>query len=131
MPGLLAVVMLCAWQSRAFLPPTQAPLPNIDPRVATGTSAAAVTAEQKAAVAKLRSNLPRARVDFDEITSAPVMVSAMDSLLTGAAGRGPTLTPAAFAGIAADDPNRVTKAFLKQHEQALWLWPGGTRPGAH
>jgi hypothetical protein len=117
------MVMLCARQSWAFLPPTQAPLPSIAPRVATGASTAAVSAEQRAAAAELRLHLPRTRVDFDEITGAPVMVSALDGLLTGAAGRRSTLTPAAFAGIAVDDPNRVTKAFLNQHSKLFGFGP--------
>ena len=72
--------MLGAWRGWAFLPPERAPLPNIDPHLAAGNSTATGRAEQRAAVAELRSHLPRARVDFDEITGAPVMVSLMVSL---------------------------------------------------
>ena len=115
--------MLGAGRGWAFLPPERAPLPNIDPHVATGAGAAAVTAEQRAEVAELRSHLPRARVDFDEVTGGPVMVSVLDGMLTGAAGRGPALPPASFTGLAADDANRVTKAFLKQHSKLFGFGP--------
>jgi hypothetical protein len=109
--------MLGAWRGWAFLPPERPLLPNLDSRVPAGNSAAAVSAEQRAAVAEWRSHLPRARVDFDDITGGPVMVSVLDGMLTGPAGRGPSLTPASFADIAVDDTNRVTRAFLKQHSK--------------
>ncbi len=83
----------------------------------------AVSAEQKAAAAEFRGRLPGARVDSDEVTGAPAMVSAGDGLLTGAQGQGWTFSAAALAGVAADDPHRVTKAFLAEHSRLFGFGP--------
>ncbi len=67
----IPVIMLGVLRGWAFLPPAQTRLPNIDLRGAAGVDAAAVTVEQRAAAAELRSRLPNVRVDFDEVTGAP------------------------------------------------------------
>ena len=85
--------------------------------------AKAVTAGQTAAAAELRARLPKARVDFDGVTGAPAMISVRDGLLTSAAGQGAAISAAALAGFAADDPNRVTKAFLTEHRKLFGFGP--------
>jgi len=113
--------MLGAWRGWGFLPPARVPLPNIDARGETGAGAA--TTAQTAAAVELRARLPAARVDFDAVTGGPTMVSAVNGLLTGAQGQGPAITPAALASVAADDPHRVTKAFLAQHSKLFGFGP--------
>jgi hypothetical protein len=114
---LVAALILSVTKGWAFFPPSRPPLLNIDRRGQTESNTGTVTAEQKAAAAELRAQLPGARVDFDVITGAPAMVSAGDTLLTGNQGQGPAITPAALARVPADDPHRATKAFLAQHRK--------------
>jgi len=118
---IVAVLLLGAGRGWAFLPPAQKPLVNIDPRSAAGAGAA--TAEQSAAAVELRSRLPKARVDFDPLTGAPAMVSAIDGLLTGAQGQGPAIASTTLAAIPADEGHRVTRAFLEQHRQLFGYGP--------
>ncbi len=111
--ALVAAMALCLVRGWAFHAPVQPPLPNLDPPAAS--PGGALTAEQRAAAAVLQARLPRSRVDFDQLTGAPVMVSGVDRLLSGAASQGPAL--------AAADPNRVTKAFLQEHRQLFGFGP--------
>lgn len=120
---LVAVVLAGTARGWAFLPPAQPRLANIDLRSQARVGEGAVSAEQKAAAAEFRGRLPGARVDSDEVTGAPAMVSAGDGLLTGAQGQGWTFSAAALAGVAADDPHRVTKAFLAEHSRLFGFGP--------
>ena len=115
--------MLSASRGWAFLPPARTPLPNIDPHSAAVAGSGAITAEQTQAAAELRSRLPRARVDFDEVTGAPAMVSVMNSLLTGAQGAGKAIAAATLAAVPANEPHRVTKAFLREHSKLFGYGP--------
>ena len=116
-------LLLSLTKGWAFLPPSSAPLPDIDRRTQIEAGTEAVTAGQKAAAAELRAQLPGARVDFDTVSGAPAMVSAVDTLLTGPQGRGLAITPAALARVPTDDPHRLTKAFLVQHEKLFGFGP--------
>ncbi len=51
------------------------------------------------------------------------MVSVVDGLLTGAEGQGSAIPSATLAGVPADDPHRVTKAFLRQHSRLFGFGP--------
>src|SRR2546422_9665673 len=81
---LLTLAASCCW---AFLPPAQERLPNFDKRNQPAPKAGVPRPEQTQAVAELRSRLPSARVDFDEITAAPAMIADVNGFLTGPDGQ--------------------------------------------
>jgi len=100
----------------AFRAPQQPPLANLDKRHDAG-KADAPNGPKAAGLAELQRRSPRLKVEFDPVSGSPKSVSATDGFLTGPDGKGAAISPASLAGVAADDPHRVTKAFLKEHRQ--------------
>src|SRR5450432_1296802 len=111
--AVLTLISLIRSTGLAALPPDNKPLPNYDGRTAVADARGASTSDQRAAVEKLRSRVPQARVDFDTLTGAPKSVAASDGFLTGPAGEGRAVSAASLAGLPANDPYRATRAFLK------------------
>ncbi len=101
----------------AFLPPANPPLPNFDKRQKQAPQPAALPADQAAAVAELRAQLPNLTVDFEPVTGSPKSVSAGEEFLSGAGGKGKAISANSLAGFAGDDPYRITKAFLRDHRR--------------
>ena len=97
-------------------------LPNFDKRDGGLPSANAVSADQRDGAAQLRLRLPQARVDFDPITGAPKLISAGDGFLSGANGRGKSVSGSVGAAFAAD-PHGPTKAFLHEHSKLFGHGP--------
>ncbi len=54
-------------------------------------------------------------MDFDELLDSPKWISSTHGFLTGPEGRGGGITPKTLAEFSADDPDHVTKAFLREH----------------
>ncbi|HXJ58482.1 MAG TPA: M36 family metallopeptidase, partial [Verrucomicrobiae bacterium] len=73
-------------------------------------------AEKRDAANKLRERLTQAQIDFDEITGSPKRISAAHGFLTGPNGIGGAVSEKSLRGFRADDSNRATKAFLKEHK---------------
>jgi len=99
---------------RGQMPPARPLLPGIDKR----PEAAQVTvpsAQKSEAAGVLRQSVPSLKVEFDPVTGSPKSVLSADGFLTGPDGKGTTISAANLAGFGANDPNRVTKAFLKEH----------------
>ena len=107
----------------AFLPPANPPLPNFDKRQKQAPQPAALPADQAAAVAELRAQLPNLTVDFEPVTGSPKSVSAVEEFLSGAGGKGKAISASGLAGIAVDDPYRITKAFLQDHRRLFGFGP--------
>src|SRR5262245_37060195 len=103
---LILALVAIAFDGWAFLAPTQTPLENFDVRQ-TGGAADEVSAAQKSAANALRVRLPHARVDFDQITGSPAMISGIDQFLAVPAGVGRTISSAARAAFPGSDPYGV------------------------
>lgn len=69
----------------------------------------------RAALAHLKSLLPDAEVDFDELVGSPKWISSRRGFLTGTNGAGGGISAGALAKFGTNDPYRVTKAFLSEH----------------
>lgn len=113
----LSVVLLflpCApgWSQTA---PARPVLPGIDRRPETTQAVVTPPTEKANAVGALRKAVPSLKVEFDPVTGSPKSVLSADGFLTGPEGKGQAISAANLAGFAANDPNRVTKAFLKEH----------------
>ena len=117
------LLLLVADTGFAFLPPANPPLPNLDKRQKRAPQPAALPADQAAAVAELRAQVPNLRVDFEPVTGSPKSISAVEGFLSGQDGQGKGISTGSLAGFAADDPYRITKAFLKDHSRLLGFGP--------
>jgi hypothetical protein len=92
----------------------QAELPSFDQRAITANSL--TTAEgQRAALAHVRSLLPDAQVDFDELVGSPKWIRSPRGFLTGTNGAGGGISAGTLAKFGTNDPYRVTMAFLSEH----------------
>lgn len=126
LPGVLIVFIslsLFAPRNLAWGSPALVPLPNFDKRVNGLQVEARVSPDQHSVVEQLRARLPSAHVDFDPITGAPKIISAGERFLTGTNGLGGVIAAGSYAGIAAGDPYRVTRAFLREHHQLFGFGP--------
>jgi len=105
----------------AFQQPVRERLPNLDKRQSQSTFSNAVPAAKLAAMERVRGIVPGARVDFDGVTGAPKWIGSTSGFLTGPDGKG--LSPAALAAVPAQDPYRVTKAFIQEHRNLFGHGP--------
>jgi uncharacterized repeat protein (TIGR01451 family) len=95
-------------------PTSHAPKPGYDRRAAAVQQPEAVTRAQQA-VDQLKSQLPSAAVDFDELLGTPKFARAQDGFLTGPAGEGKAVTAKSVRAVSTSDPDRAVKAFLNEH----------------
>jgi uncharacterized repeat protein (TIGR01451 family) len=93
----------------------QPELSSFDQRYQGGFVPAGGSLEQKAAEARLKALLPHARVDFDELTSAPKWVASLQGTLTGPRGEGRSVSSKVAGQWPETDPDRPVKAFLAGH----------------
>jgi uncharacterized repeat protein (TIGR01451 family) len=112
---LNALVLFLPLHAFSVLPGTNQPLANFDNRNIPALGQSAVSSEQATAVSALRASVPNAQVDFAAVTRSPKLVSARDGFLSGPSGNGKGISAPTLAAIPANDPNRVTKAFLNEH----------------
>jgi len=106
----------------AFGPHRTERLPDLDkrPKAATTSPAGSValaTPARAAALARLQGQLAGARVDFDEIAGTVRFIHAGDGFLTGEEGNGAAIGSATLAVFDKSDPNRLVKAFLREHRE--------------
>jgi len=101
-----------------FQKPDQPALPDVDQRTARQTHHT-MSMARAAAESRLRQQVPGARVDFDAASGATRFVRVTGGPLTGAQGRGRSVSEKSLAKFAIQDKHRVTKAFLLEH-QALF-----------
>ena len=101
---LVVIFFLLFWTplAFAFLPPADPQLPNMDKR------ARAKPTGKEAGLAHLKSLLPAATVDFDDVLATPHFISVRGGFLTAGS---------AAAGVLPGDPHGVTKKFLEEHKQ--------------
>jgi subtilisin-like proprotein convertase family protein len=124
----LGLVWLCLITASPAAPqPSSGRLPDYDSRLGTRKSPP-ISTEQKNARANLQTRLPGVRVDFNELTGSPRMVSAGDGFLSGPQGRGKTVSAEAAAAFAATDPDLPTKAFLTEHRKLFGHGPEALAP---
>lgn len=117
---LISLLMLApCWAQR---PPVRPMLPAIDKRLAD-TPIPAPSDEKLQAAESLRQLVPTLQVAFEPVSGSPKSVSATDGFLTGPDGQGATLSAATRARFAANDPDRVTKAFLSDHRDLFGHGP--------
>ena len=98
-------------------------LPNLDRRqerlaaanAAAPTLRAASLPDRDAAEATLRLRLPELQLERHPIVGSPRWISARDGFLTGPDGRGRGAADFTAAGLAANDPHRVVKSFVREH----------------
>ena len=115
-----ALALILAQDLLAFQPPKHDRLPDLDKRTELKEPSATVdTKVQGRAVAadaaQLRTRLPEAQVDFDQITGAPKFIRARNGFLTDEDGRGRAVNPTTLASFNAADPDRAIKAFLRDY----------------
>jgi hypothetical protein len=120
---LSGLLLFVADAGFAFLPPANPPMPNLDKRQKRAPQPTALLTDQAAAVAELRAQVPSLKVDFEPVTSSPKSISAVQGFLSGQGGQGKGISAGRLAGFAADDPYRVTKAFLKDHSRLFGFGP--------
>ena len=94
--GILAVFFLVCANGLAFEAPNRIVLPDFDRRLDEAQTNSAESGDQQNAVAQLRTRLPQARVEFDQVIGAPKFISAGDQFLSGAYGQGKAVS-ASFA----------------------------------
>ncbi|MEO5802954.1 MAG: M36 family metallopeptidase, partial [Verrucomicrobiota bacterium] len=109
----LCTVLFLAHQANGFQKPAQHELPNFDQR----KSQPAATLHRKNAEAenRLRKNLPKVQVAFDEVVGSPKLISSPDGFLSGKKGSGRGISANTAANFPGNDPHRATKGFLKEH----------------
>ncbi len=118
---LLASFALNLLNVQAFGPSTQPELPNFDRR-AVGTDQQAA-AENPVALTALRAQLPDARVHFDERVGTPKWIVAERGFLSGPGGSGRGIRAQTAAAFGVKEPQRATKAFLKEHQSLFGFGP--------
>lgn len=119
-----AAIMLFGAQMRVVADPAQRePLPNFDKRTEQANQPTNVPSAQADAQRELKSRLPKVRVDIDPLIGSPQMVSVPGGLLTGHDGKGAAVPQAALAKFDANDPHRVTKAFISEHRKLFGHGP--------
>ena len=116
------VVFLLA-EAFAFQQPTNPPLPNVDNRRGAPVPESAAPNDKAAAVAELRARLPRVRVDFHPVTQSPKLILNPEGFLSGPGGNGGAISGAGLATVPDNDPNRITKAFVREHSQLFGHGP--------
>ena len=121
-PSLSAAVVAFTFNALAFRAPDRAPLPNLDNRLAAAAFRPKAAQVQAAAAGKLRSVLPGAKIDFDEVTGAAKFVTSTEGFLTGPNGSGKAVAASAAALFAAD-PFGPTKAFIQSHTELFGFGP--------
>jgi len=103
----------------AFHEPDRSRLPNIDNRLNVAPDESIVPGSREAGVVELRTRVPKLQVQFHPITRAPKLLLNRDGFLTGPNGSGATISKANLVAIAAQDPDRITKAFVREHKQVF------------
>jgi hypothetical protein len=116
-PSLFCLLIFSLWVTNAMAAPGRhAELPNFDQRLAPASLVANPTNDFSLALANLKSSLPDARVDFDEILGSPAWIISTRGFLSGTNGVGRTVSPAAAVSFPATDPYRPVKSFLQQYQ---------------
>ncbi len=119
--GWLASDSLTGW---GVVPPSQAPLPNLDKRKTSAQAMtfsgaqfrrSAVTESQVQGFYSLEQRLPGLVVDHDAIMASPALVARSRGFLTGAGGLGGGVSPESFGAIPGTESHRGLKAFLNQN----------------
>lgn len=112
---LTAVALAVAF---ACLHAAQPPLPALDKRAGNNRSSESIPPERTAGVEHLKASIPGVRVDFDERTGAPGMISARDGFLSR-----PVDNTMAASGRTNSDPARVTREFIREHSRVFGHGP--------
>src|SRR5262245_35022955 len=99
----------------AVMPSHRSELPDFDRRPSGAAPAVAAGPAHRAAVAKLKANVPDARVELDDIVGSPRWVTAPHGFLTGRDGAGLGVSAAVARAVPAGDRHRAVKAFLNEH----------------
>ena len=111
--GLLLAALIPAAQAQVR-PTNHVPKPDYDKRAPASQQSEALTGAQQA-VSRLKSQLPFAAVDFDELLGTPKFARAQDGFLTGPNGEGRAVSAKSLQSVSASDPDRAVKAFLNEH----------------
>lgn len=112
---LLLPLLLSPCDASASPPQPDSELPNFDQRTDINAQPAAPSLDHRAALANLKTRLPDAQVDFDELLGSPKWISSPHGFLTGPNGSGGGISTKALSEFSSTDSNRVTKAFLREH----------------
>ncbi len=114
MLGMLLLVLSLS-DVLASSPQPESELPDFDQRLEILAQSAPPVPDHRAALAKLKTRLPDVRVDFDELLGSPKWISSAHGFLTGPNGGGGVISTKTLAEFSTSDSNRVTKAFLREH----------------
>ena len=112
---LLVMLTFVGHSARAFQHPDDAELPDFDVRRRTAPLTNTFSAAHEAGVQRLNSRIADLQVGMDEIPHRPGFVSRRNGFLTGTNGSGAVISQSALNAILANDPHRVTKAFLNDN----------------
>lgn len=122
-PWLVAILAVIPAMLHAATPPQRPSAPNFDKRAA---AAAAAVIRQPAVVAAeqaLATRAPGVEIARDGVTGAPSWISSPNGFLTGPNGEGLAVPAGKTGAFAANDPDRVTKAFLAEHRDLFGHGP--------
>ena len=119
----IAALLSFSTQIFAFQQPANPRLPNFDNRSVAPVAESTAPEGKAAAVGELRARLPSLKVEFHAITRSPKIVLNRDGFLSGPQGSGAAISQASLAGIPANDPHRITKAFIREHSKLFGHGP--------
>ena len=121
---LLAVLVLSFGRGNAFQQPLGTNrLDDFDGRISKRAEPVAASIEQKAAAVELVSRMPKARVDFDPVTSSPRMVSVQNGFLTQSTEQSQALAVGAPAPVLINDSNKPIRVFLEEQRNLFGHGP--------
>jgi uncharacterized repeat protein (TIGR01451 family) len=110
--GFLIAALVSAANAQVR-PTSHAPKPEYDRRAAAAQPEALTRSQQ--ALADLKSQLPSAAVDFDQLLGTPKFARSQDGFLTGPNGEGRAVSAKSLQAVSTSDPDRAVKAFLTEH----------------
>lgn len=116
-PGRFVALALLSAQlaANAVQHPDHSELPDLDVRRNTTATTNTISAVHEAGVRRLQSHIADLRVGLDVRQPRPNFVARRNGFLTGTNGNGATISRATLNSVSANDPHRVTKAFLNEN----------------
>ena len=115
-PFLFAIVVFSLTPAALSVqPPEREALPHFDKRLAEGREANKIAPDKKAALDRLKKNIPAVEVDHDPILGSPKFVHSPKGFLSGPNGEGKGISNTAARGVPANDRHHAVKAFLNDH----------------
>jgi len=98
-----------------FQQPDQPELANFDKRARTAARNVEADESRRAALAHLKSRLPKAKLDWDEVIGSPAWIRSTESFLSGPNGEGGGIAAQTARKFDARERHAAIKAFIDDH----------------